>query len=130
MSLLKKIEEEAVQEKILNLIPDSIAQEIVYYTQNEFSNRYKQENVAVFSQAKGESFLQEIESQSVEKPIFGEFLKYCDHLSAFLEAKISIEHGIKSKELIEGARNLEYRYNGEKLRKIDLGYLFREFHTT
>lgn len=127
---IKKIEEEAVQEKILNLIPDSISQEIVYYTQNEFSNRYKQENVAVFSQAKGEGFLQEIESQSAKKPIFGEFLKYCDHLSAFLEAKISIEHGIKSKELIEGARNLEYRYNGEKLRGIDLGYLFWEFHAT
>ncbi|EEQ63874.1 hypothetical protein HPMG_01331 [Helicobacter pullorum MIT 98-5489] len=54
-------------------------------------------------------------------------MKYCDHLSAFLEARISISHGISSKELEEGARNLEYLYNAKNLNGIDLGYLFRDF---
>lgn len=126
-ALIKQIEEEAVKEKILNIVPDSIAQEIVYYTQNEFSNRYKKEGKAIFSSNKGEEFLAEVEAESPNQPIFGEFLKYCDHLSAFLEAKISIEHGIKSKELLEGARNLEYQYNDKALKGVDLGYLFREF---
>lgn len=124
---IKQIEEEAVREKILNIVPDSIAQEIVYYTQNEFSNRYKKNHQVIFSARKGEEFLQEIQQDSIHQPIFGEFLKYCDHLSAFLEAKISIEHGIKSKELIDGAKNLEYLYNSKSLNGIDLGYLFREF---
>ncbi len=124
---IKRIEEEAVREKILNIVPDSIAQEIVYYTQNEFSNRYKKNHQVIFSAQKGEDFLQEIKQESIYQPIFGEFLKYCDHLSAFLEAKISIEHGIKSKELIDGAKNLEYFYNSKSLNGIDLGYLFREF---
>lgn len=124
---IKQIEEEAVREKILNIVPDSIAQEIVYYTQNEFSNRYKKNHQVIFSTRKGEEFLQEIQQDSIHQPIFGEFLKYCDHLSAFLEAKISIEHGIKSKELIDGAKNLEYLYNSKSLNGIDLGYLFREF---
>ncbi|TLD87511.1 HD domain-containing protein [Helicobacter sp. MIT 05-5294] len=133
-AFIKKIEEEAVREKILNIIPDSIAEDIQYYTQNEFSNRYKKGDVVVFSQKESEEFVKEItelqkesRKDSVEKPIFGEFLKYCDHLSAFLEAKISIEHGIKSKELIEGAKNLEYLYNNKQLNGVDLGYLFREF---
>lgn len=133
-AFIKKIEEEAVREKILNIIPDSIAEDIQYYTQNEFSNRYKKGDVVVFSQKESEEFVKEIAElqkesckDSMEKPIFGEFLKYCDHLSAFLEAKISIEHGIKSKELIEGAKNLEYLYNNKQLNGVDLGYLFREF---
>ncbi len=136
---IKQIEEEAVREKILNIVPDSIAKEIVYYTQNEFKNRYKKDNEVIFSSNTGEEFLREVSQESQEQlvlnvaknsitqPILGEFLKYCDHLSAFLEAKISIEHGIKSKELIEGARNLEYLYNNKKLNGVDLGYLFRGF---
>ncbi|WP_297810168.1 HD domain-containing protein [uncultured Helicobacter sp.] len=127
---IKQIEEEAVQEKILKIVPNSIAKEIVYYTQNEFTNRYKKDDEIFLSSKKGEEFLQEIELESSDEPIFGEFLKYCDHLSAFLEAKISIEHGIKSKELIEGARNLEDLYKNKFLRRIDLGYLFREFKSS
>ena len=71
--------------------------------------------------------MQEIQENNVENAIFGEFLKYCDHLSAFLEARFSITHGIKSRELVEGAKNLEYIYNAKVLNDVDLGYLFREF---
>ncbi|MCI5968993.1 HD domain-containing protein [Helicobacter sp.] len=126
-AFIKEIEEEAVREKILNIVPDSIAKEIVYYTQNEFKNRYKKNKNIVYSKNLGEEFLQEIATLNPQTPIFGEFLKYCDHLSAFLEAKISIHHGIKSKDLVEGAKNLEYLYNAKTLNGIDLGYLFREF---
>lgn len=125
--LLKEIEEEAVKEKILNIAPKTIANEIIYYTQNEFKNRYRDNGNIIYSKNSGEKFLQEIATLDPQIPIFGEFLKYCDHLSAFLEAKISIDHGIKSKDLIEGAKNLEYSYNAATLNGIDLGYLFREF---
>ncbi|WDL75380.1 HD domain-containing protein [Helicobacter winghamensis] len=126
-AFIKEIEEEAVKEKILNIVPESIAKEIVYYTQNEFKNRYKRDNNIVYSRHLGEEFLQEIATLNPKAPVFGEFLKYCDHLSAFLEAKISIYHGIKSRDLVEGAKNLEYSYNAKTLNGIDLGYLFREF---
>ena len=126
-ALIKEIEEEAVREKILNIIPDSIAQEIIYYTQNEFSNRYKLNDSTIYSKQCGEDFLKEIQEKNPQNAIFGEFLKYCDHLSAFLEAKFSITHGIKSRELVEGAKNLEYSYNAKVLNGVDLGYLFREF---
>ncbi|EFR48682.1 hypothetical protein HCMG_00855 [Helicobacter canadensis MIT 98-5491] len=48
-------------------------------------------------------------------------------MSAFLEARISMRHGISSRELEEGARNLEYLYNAKTISGVDLGYLFREF---
>jgi putative hydrolase of HD superfamily len=38
--------------------------------------------------------------------IDGEALKQCDKLSAFVEASLSISHGIKSKELINGKKQI------------------------
>ena len=123
--IIKQIEEEAVKEKILSKVPEAIKQDIIYFTQNEFVNRYKKANEVIYL-TKGEDILQKY-NQDSNCSIFGEFLKYCDQLSAFLEARISISHGISSKELEEGARNLEYLYNAKNLNGIDLGYLFRDF---
>ncbi|MDY3113213.1 MAG: competence protein ComGF, partial [Helicobacter sp.] len=76
-----------------------------------------------------DEFLSEIKEikDSIQTPIFGEFLKYCDNLSAFLEAKISIAHGIKSKELIEGANDLEKQYKEKTLQNIAICNLFIDF---
>jgi putative hydrolase of HD superfamily len=38
--------------------------------------------------------------------IDGKALKQCDKLSAFIEASLSISHGIKSKELINGKKQI------------------------
>lgn len=128
-AFIKEIEEEAVREKILNIVPKTLADEMIYYTQNAFKNRYKNHEKIIYSSNGGEDFLQEIATLNPQNPIFGEFLKYCDHLSAFLEAKISINHGITSKELRDGAKNLEELYSTKCLNNIDLGYLFRGFKT-
>ncbi|CAM2789670.1 HD domain-containing protein [Helicobacter burdigaliensis] len=123
-SFIKKIEEEAVREKIFSKVPKEIEEDIYFYIQDEFSNRYKDENGEVCYVSKGEEFLKD---NSEKDAIYGEFLKYCDHLSAFLEARISIRHGISSKELEDGAKNLEYMYNDKEINGVDLGYLYREF---
>ncbi|MDD6055506.1 MAG: HD domain-containing protein [Helicobacteraceae bacterium] len=127
--LIKKIEGQQVEDKILKILPDSIKKEIKYYTQKEFDNRYIQDNTTITSDKKGDEFLSEIKEikDSIKSPIFGEFLKYCDHLSAFLEAKISITHGIKSKELIEGANDLEKQYKEKTLQNIAICNLFIDF---
>ena len=39
-------------------------------------------------------------------PIDGKALKQCDKLSAFVEASLSISHGIKSKELVHGKKQI------------------------
>ncbi|PZT48228.1 competence protein ComGF [Helicobacter valdiviensis] len=125
-TFIKQIEEEAVREKIFSKVPKEIEEDIYYYIQEEFSNRYKDEKGQVCYLKKGEEILHEFGGDCYS-PIYGEFLKYCDHLSAFLEAKISIRHGISSKELEDGAKNLEYMYNNKVINGVDLGYLYREF---
>ncbi|PAF46276.1 competence protein ComGF [Helicobacter sp. 12S02634-8] len=122
---IKEIEERAVNTKILSIVPPNIADDIVYFTQNEFSNRYK---VECFTQiAISGAELMKTYNADVYSPVYGEFLKVCDHLSAFLEARISITHGISSSELIKGAEDIFNKCNLISINGIDIGAVFRDF---
>ncbi len=121
---IKAIEQEAVREKILNIVPSNIADDIKYFTQNEFSNRYKVECFSYQTDAKN---ILTTYNEDIYNPIYGEFLKICDLLSAFLEAKISIAHGISSQELLDGAANILEKCKDLQINQIDLGAVFRDF---
>ena len=60
-------------------------------------------------------------------PVCGEFLKFCDHLSAFLEAKISIAHGISSQDLLQGSKGIYEKCSQKAMGGVDLGKIIREF---
>ncbi|WP_104697249.1 MULTISPECIES: HD domain-containing protein [unclassified Helicobacter] len=122
---IKNIEREAVENKILKIVPENIAEDIRYFTQDEFSNRCKVEcftKTAIDSKELLESY-----NQDEFNPIYGEFLKICDLLSAFLEARISITHGISSNELIDGANNIYNKCKDLRINDIDIGAIFRDF---
>ena len=121
---IKKIEEEAVNEKILAIVPPNIQEDISYFTQNEFSNRYKIEHFCYT--ADGESLMQTYNRDEFNG-VYGEFLKIFDNLSAYLEAKISISHGISSDDLINGAKGIYDRCADKVICGVDIGKLFRDF---
>ena len=52
--------------------------------------------------------VEDISKYNLDKysPIDGKALKQCDKLSAFIEASLSISHGIKSKELLSGKKQI------------------------
>lgn len=121
---LKEIEEQAVEQKILSRLPENINRDIRYFTQNEFANRYEIEGfVHLVSK---EKILKNFNADEFN-PICGEFLKICDLLSAYLEAKVSIAHGITSKELSDGVEKILERCAHQNLNGIDLGVLFTDF---
>lgn len=122
---IKQIEREAVEEKILSKVPENIKDDIVYFTQNEFANRYKIECFAHYAKSSEELFAR-FNADEYE-PICGEFLKACDHLSAYLEAKISIIHGISSRDLVEGAQGILEKRRNEVINGLDIGAVFRDF---
>ncbi|WP_110855440.1 HD domain-containing protein, partial [Helicobacter cinaedi] len=72
---IKKIEEEAVNEKILAIVPPNIQEDISYFTQNEFSNRYKIEHFCYT--ADSESLMQTYNRDEFNG-VYGEFLKIFD----------------------------------------------------
>ncbi|STP13219.1 putative HAD superfamily hydrolase [Helicobacter mustelae] len=121
---IKELEQKAVEQKILSIVPENIAEDIKYFTQNEFSNRYKIE--CFVNHASGEELLSSYNKEEFQ-PIFGEFLKVCDLLGAFLEAKISIAHGISSHDLIDGAQKILERCGSKVIQDVDLGKIFRDF---
>ena len=121
---IKKIEEEAVNEKILAIVPPNIQEDISYFTQNEFSNRYKIEHFCYT--ADSESLMQTYNRDEFNG-VYGEFLKIFDNLGAYLEAKISISHGISSDDLINGAKGIYDRCADKVICGVDIGKLFRDF---
>ncbi|WP_095298861.1 HD domain-containing protein [Helicobacter sp. 12S02232-10] len=122
---IKKIEEKAVKNKILSIVPPNIADDIIYFTQNEFGNRYKVECFTRVATS-GEELIKNYNCNQYD-PVYGEFLKICDQLSAFLEAKISITHGISSAELIDGAENIFKKCSQSIINGVDIGAIFRDF---
>ena len=60
----------------------------------------------------------------------GELILACDHLAAFIEACISIDHGITSPQLREGIDYLYEKYSNKEVTGINSGQLFGHFGLT
>ncbi|AXH14422.1 hydrolase [Malaciobacter mytili LMG 24559] len=96
-----------IEDEILPFIPEDIKEEFSYllglYDNNkkdEFLNKvYNNEKIQI---------VEEVSKYNLDKynAIDGEALKQCDKLSAFIEASLSISHGIKSKELQTGKKQI------------------------
>lgn len=123
--LIKDIEEEAVAKRILAIVPLNIAEDIKYFTQDEFANRYVIEHFTHKAKS-GEELMSEFNSNEYNA-IYGEFLKLFDYLSAYLEAKISISHGISSDDLSSGAEGIYEKCKDALIMNVDIGRLFRDF---
>ena len=94
--LIKRMEERMVAEKILPLLPYTWHEDILYYTQDEFSNRVRIDGKVVHTS------IEEISSK-YNKPGFhaidGSVLNASDNLSAFVEVWLSRRYGITSKHM-------------------------------
>jgi putative hydrolase of HD superfamily len=91
-----------IQDDILPLIPYSLRGEFSYLLglydgkKDEFLNKIYQKNIKVVDTLN-------TYNEDRYNAIDGTALKACDRLAAFVEATLSISHGVKSKELINGA---------------------------
>lgn len=94
-----------IQDDILPNVPESLHDEFSYILglyngeKDEFLNKIYEDEIKVVN---------DISKYNSDKynAIDGEALKQCDKLSAFVEASLSISHGIKSKELINGKKQI------------------------
>ena len=71
--------------------------------------------------------LNEKYNQDKYMPVDGKLVRICDHLSALMEADISIKHGITSSHLKGGRDGLLSHYEeGKIICGIDVNKLFHE----
>ena len=122
--LIKEIENEQMHKVIYPLIPGSWQEELEYFTKNEFQSRIN---------CGGE--IRYITSDEINakynnekfNPIDGEIIRGCDHLSAYMEAYMSIKYGIQSEQIQAGYHNLFSKYENRAIAGVDFGQMFDYF---
>lgn len=116
-SLISEYEMKLIESKILPLVPSSFKDEFAYLLgirkdenglliKDEFENRtFKDKNIRVCSAS-----LKEFNSDEYAA-IDGKALKSCDRLAAFIEAALSIHHGLSSNELKQGLKDIYNKFS-------------------
>ena len=123
-NIVKKIEDEIVKKELVPLMDAYFVDEVMYYTNDEFSNR-----VLIDGKVKAVSWEELNEKYNTEEynPIDGRLVRICDHFSALMEADISIKHGITSKHLISGREGTINHYKeGEIISGINVHEFFNK----
>ncbi len=106
-NIVKKIEDEIVRSELVPLMDDSYADELMYFTNDEFKNRIliKDENK---KQKVVQTEWEELNSKynhDKYNPVDGRTVRLADHMSALIEADSSIKYGITSEHLRRGKDN-------------------------
>ncbi len=122
--VIKEYEKRQINEKLLPLLPPAWHAEFLYLLDNEFTNKIIcNEEIQFFE---GGDIPKEYNMDRYS-PLDGELVRACDQLAAYTEAVLSIEHGVKTRQLEEG-RNLIYKgYKDKIIADIDVGKIFRDF---
>lgn len=124
--LIKEIEKRQVAEKLLPLLPWGWHEEIIYFTQNEFTNRVMLDSVPTEVSEEELNGKYNVDGHGY-KAVDGRMLKGCDHLDAFVEAYLSTEYGITSKHLLNGMADLREKYKNKTIAGINFGAVYDEF---
>jgi putative hydrolase of HD superfamily len=120
--LIKEYENYQMEKTILPLIPRRWANEILYFTENEFDNK-----VVVDNEIKNGISFENMNKYNEDKysPIEGQIIEVSDKLAAFTEAIISIRHGVTSKELEKATEDIEKELSQKNIPDIDITNVYQ-----
>lgn len=142
-SVIKSIERDLMDKELTPFMDDAFRNDILYYCTpgettldkgalldtklppnsiDEFTNR-----VMIDGVAKSVTFRQlcTTYNKDMYKAIDGATVRIADHLSALLEAAVSIEHGVTSRHLTDGVKSLLSSYKkGVRVNGIDVYTIF------
>ncbi len=117
--VVKSIEDEIVRAELLPLMDSSYAEEIMYFTNDEFANRIIKNGI-VTSKLTWEELNSKYNKDKFS-PVDGRTVRLADHLAALLEADQSIKYGITSAHLVGGRDNVLKLYPaGTVINGIDI----------
>ncbi len=110
-----------IEEEILPYLPEGLIKEFKYLLglygdnqKNEFMNRIFEHEITVVEDL---SHYNENKFNAID----GKALKNCDNLAAFIEATLSISHGVKSKELTQGKEHIRHKLKEKgKIKRKDI----------
>lgn len=123
-NLIKSIEEMQMEEVLLPLLPDSWRHEIRYFTEDEFADRIRIDGKIL--EVSPEKITQLYNDERFS-PVDGSIIEFCDKFAAYLEAYLSIKHGITSPTLVEGHNSIYKKYSKARIAGMNLGMLLDYF---
>ena len=124
-NIVKKIEDEIVNKELVPLMEPFFADELIYYTSDEFTDRILDKKGKIVH-VSWEDLNTKYNSEEFQ-PIDGRLVRICDHFSALMEADISIKHGITSEHLTKGREGTLAHYpENEIISGINVHELFHE----
>lgn len=122
--IIKDIENRQVEQRILPLLPSSWHREIKYYITDEFKSKITRNGRIEFVEA---DEINTRYNEDIYSPVDGEVNKGCDDLAAYIEAVLSISHGITSHHLSDAVVSLYNSYKDRNIAGIDFGRMFNYF---
>ena len=125
-ALIHRYEQEAMEQRIFPLIPESWRKELRYYTEEEFTNKtWQEEQIDPLQRHKGD--IPPMLNRDAFDPLDGQLIEACDKLAAYIEASVSIRLGVHPQSLEEGKRRLYERFSRKNLYGYPFGQLFDLF---
>ncbi|HPD96831.1 MAG TPA: HD domain-containing protein [Synergistales bacterium] len=125
--LIKEYEQEAMENRLLPLLPEKWRDEIRYLTKDEFSNRARDPLTSNIVSGIDPSDMNRIYNTDDRDPVDGLLIDACDKLAAMAEASLSIRFGVRPPALVEGRRNIFDSYRKTEIGSTDFGTLFGAF---
>lgn len=122
-ALIKNYEKEAMRERVLSLLPEQIASQLSYYTQDEFENKTRNGDSIVIHERELDDSLDTDEND----PIDGRIVELCDKFAAYIECVESMNNGVSPKVLREGKAVLYDRYKDTVIYGFEAKKLFDPF---
>ncbi|MGE5422670.1 MAG: HD domain-containing protein [Ignavibacteriales bacterium] len=122
--IIKDIEAQQVEERIMTLVPDTWHKEIRYFIEDEFASKIMRDGEPVRCSSAEISASYNSDKFS---PIDGELVRACDKLAAFIEASLSISYGIKSRHLEDGKKSSYASHGSSRIVDFNFRPLFDYF---
>lgn len=122
--LIKLIEDGQMEEVIYPLLPQGWDRELRYFTEDEFSSKIVKDGKVTETDS---DQINAFYNDDAFSPVDGNIIEFCDKLAAYMEAFLSIKHGVSSKNLTDGHSQLYERYKNHRVAGLNVGMYFDYF---
>lgn len=122
--ILNEIENEQMHKVVYPMLPEEWHHEIEYFTVNEFSSKIEKNGNTVITTS---DEINRKYNADEYNPLDGQIIRGCDHLSAFIEAFMSLSYGVSSEPMVSGYSELKEDYSDKVIGGIDFSIPFSYF---
>jgi putative hydrolase of HD superfamily len=127
--LIEEYEKEAMHSKVYPLLSEECGEELRFFTENVFHQKLRFPSGEVLLLKEGDETPEALSLQTTPQawPFDGVLVEICDKLAAYIEASLSIRHGVTSPSLEEARRKVYQRFGKSRFGSFDMGCLFDFF---